>query len=79
MKSLNKFGLEILQKLNIENEHRNFIFSPYSAFVCTAMSISLFKNETRDEILKLLQIETEESQVNTIFKKNLKLKFTPKP
>lgn len=73
MKSLNKFGLEILQKLNIENEHRNFIFSPYSAFVCTAMSISLFKNETRDEILKLLQIETEESQVNTIFKKIRKL------
>ena len=66
--SLNKFGFETLQKTNKKDNSENTVFSPYSAFVCVAMSNSLFQKETRDEILKSLQISAENSQVDQVLK-----------
>lgn len=56
--SLNKFGIELLQKIN-QNKNQNVVFSPYSAFACLSMLPSLFTNQTRNEILKSLQIPNE--------------------
>ena len=66
VESLNKFSLETLQRTNTEDRTENTVFSPYSAFVCVAMSTPLFKNETRAEILKSLQIDVNQSQVETV-------------
>ncbi|KAK8883619.1 hypothetical protein M9Y10_042714 [Tritrichomonas musculus] len=67
--SLNKFGFETLQKTNTDSDIENTVFSPYSAFVCVAMSTSLFKNETRAEILKSLQIDCNNSENEILLKK----------
>lgn len=64
--SLNKFGIQTLQRTNPANDTENTVFSPYSAFVCVMMSNSLFKNETRAEILKALQIYDQNIQVDAI-------------
>lgn len=64
--SLNKFGFEALQRTNHPNNTENIVFSPYSAFVCVAMSNSLFKDQTRDEILKALQIHNQNLQIDEI-------------
>lgn len=65
--SLNIFGFEVLKKSNI-NENQNVIFSPYSAFICIAMSISLFKSQTKSEILKSLQIPEAKFNNDDLFK-----------
>ena len=54
--SLNKFSFHTLQSTNSSDDIENSVFSPYSAFVCVAMSISLFEKQTRTEILNSLQI-----------------------
>lgn len=64
--SLSKFGFETLQRINQPNSTKNIVFSPYSAFVCVIMSNSLFKDETRAEILKALQIHNQNLQVDAI-------------
>lgn len=66
IKSLNKFSLKALQLIEEGNDDVNTVFSPYSAFVCVAMSIPLFKDETREEILQSLQISIDEDQIDTI-------------
>ena len=66
VESLNKFGIETLQLTNPEDDTQNTVFSPYSAFVCVAMSTSLFTNQTRAEILKSLRINLNESQIEAI-------------
>lgn len=55
VQSLNNFALETLQRTNVD-QSENTVFSPYSAFACVAMSLSLFKDETRNEILESLRI-----------------------
>lgn len=57
--SLNHFAYETLQRTDVDPS-TNTVFSPYSAFACVAMSLSLFKDETRNEILQSLQIATNE-------------------
>lgn len=64
--SLNKFSLETLQRTNKGSPTENTVFSPYSAFVCVAMSTPLFEGDTRSEILKSLQISVDPSQVDTV-------------
>lgn len=71
--SLNKFGFEVLQKLNSKsNNNSNAVFSPFSAFVCVSMTTSLFKYQTRDEIYKSLQIPCDSSLQIDNFLKQLK-------
>lgn len=65
--SLNIFGFEILKNTS-NNENQNVIFSPYSAFICIAMSISLFKSQARTEILKSLQIPESNINNDDLFK-----------
>lgn len=65
-KSLKKFSLKALQLIDKENGDVNTVFSPYSAFVCVAMSIPLFKDETRAEILQSLQISIDEDEIDTV-------------
>lgn len=64
--SLNRFGFETLQKTNPASDTENTVFSPYSAFVCVTMSNSLFKDKTREEILKSLQIHDKDTEVATV-------------
>ena len=66
VESLNRFSLATLQLTNTEDNKQNTVFSPYSAFVCVSMSAPLFKEETRAEILKSLQISVDQSQVDTV-------------
>ena len=66
VESLNIFGLETLQRNNTEDRKENTVFSPYSAFVCVTMSAPLFKDETRAEILRSLQINVDQSQVENV-------------
>ena len=66
IESLKKFSLKALQLIDEGNEDSNIVFSPYSAFVCMAMSIPLFKDETRAEILQSLQISIDEDEVDSI-------------
>lgn len=66
VESLNKFSLETLQRVNTNSKIDNTIFSPYSAFVCVAMSAPIFKDETRAEILRSIQISVEHSQIETV-------------
>lgn len=71
--SLNKFGFEAIQQINSKgNNNENSIFSPYSAFVCVSMATSLFKNQTRNEILQSLQIPNGSSLQTDIFLKQLR-------
>lgn len=66
--SLNRFSFETLQRTNTGSDTENTVFSPYSAFVCVAMSTSLFNNQTRAEIIKSLQIPDQGSNIDTLFK-----------
>lgn len=67
--SLNKFSFETLQRTNTSDDKQNIVYSPYSAFVCVAMSTSLFTDETRNEIITSLQIQNQDNDVNLLFKK----------
>lgn len=66
--SLNKFSLKTLQLTNPQHETENAIFSPYSAFACVTMSTSLFKSQTRAEILESLCITSDGSQIEQVLK-----------
>ena len=57
VESLNKFSFETLQRTNTNGNDSDTVFSPYSAFSCVSMSVSLFKAQTRSEILQSLQID----------------------
>lgn len=72
-RSLNKFGFEVLQVLNAENNEQNIIFSPYSVFVSTAIITDIFTDETKNEILKVLQVDEKDLQKKLISKKIRKL------
>ncbi|KAK8843910.1 hypothetical protein M9Y10_024993 [Tritrichomonas musculus] len=73
IRSLNKFGFEVLQVLNAENNEQNIIFSPYSVFVSTAIITDIFMDETKNEILKVLQVDEKDLQKKLISKKIRKL------
>ncbi|OHT03680.1 proteinase inhibitor I4 serpin [Tritrichomonas foetus] len=71
VKALNKFAYETLGRTDVSSPTENTIFSPYSAFACVSMSTPLFKDQTRTEILKSLQIDEslDDVQVLTELKK----------
>ncbi|KAK8838896.1 hypothetical protein M9Y10_032938 [Tritrichomonas musculus] len=69
VESLNKFGFETLHATNPNNKTENAVFSPFSAFICVAMSTPIFQNETRAEILKSLQISSDGAQIEPILQK----------
>ena len=64
-RNLNKFSLEAFQTLIKQNPNGNAVFSPYSAFVGVAMSVSLFRDQTRSEILNVLQFPNSKEQIDT--------------
>ncbi|OHT12403.1 serpin B6-like protein [Tritrichomonas foetus] len=66
VKALNQFSFETLKKTNSSGPTANTIFSPYSAFACVSMSAPLFKNNTRAEILKSLQIDPSLDDVQVL-------------
>ena len=65
VESLNKFSLEAFQTLIKNNPNANTVFSPYSAFVSVAMTVSLFRDTTRSEILHALQFPNSKEQIDT--------------
>ena len=66
--SLNKFSFATLQSTNPEDDIENSVFSPYSAFVCVAMSAPLFEKQTRSEILSSLRIHDDQESIEAFLR-----------